>query len=58
MSGEGPLTEEEILAREEAYILKIQQNKEKKFQSKVFGTSLQSAREGEFVQLRSFLSDN
>lgn len=48
MSGEGPLTEEEILAREEAYIRKIQQNKEKKFQSKVFGTNLQTAREGRF----------
>jgi hypothetical protein len=46
VNGEGPLSEAELLAQEEAYLLKIQQNKDKKFASKVFGTNLQSARDG------------
>jgi hypothetical protein len=43
---DGPLTEAELLAQEEAYLMRIQQNKDKKFASKVFGTSLQNARDG------------
>lgn len=50
---DGPLTEAELLAQEEAYLMKIQQNKDKKFQSKVFGTNLQSARDGGVKQFHN-----